>query len=462
MSTSAPSASPARRAAAWGGAYLALLIFVFAAYHGTLRQFFVADDFTHLAFLREVRAPLHCYLDPTFIYSDPVTSARYLPIKIYCLLFFERAFGLHALPYHLASILLHALNALLAGHLAGTVFRDRVTGAVAAILFASSRLAAQNVCWMVCIPNLLGAALLFAAVAIYLRREAGLGSGVLAALLLLMSFLCRSDAAVSVAFLLPWWTRDAVIERRRASWGFVIGAAIAAGIALVLGAVSLRYFPEPKMRLGFEPRRFLVFLADLFAPGNIPAAAKVVAVIVVLGAAGLARDRRVLYALWGVALGAAMWTVVVYLKLTPRYFYVYTALSSMIVASLVVRAARRLLASRGEIAALALALLVAGWSARSIARYDVVWFDYLSTPGRKLVALMEQRRAEGATEPLRVTMTPHPLLIDADGAFFKPYLVVVRDGTHTATVDTEAARFVSYYGEDFGKAFWYFPWFWDG
>lgn len=457
MNPSPERPSPARNAVVIGG-YLALVLLVFAAYRGTLGQSFIADDFAHLHFLRGMRAPLLRYLDPTFSYSDPVTEARYLPIKLYCLLFFQRTFDLDAAPYHAASIALHALSALLVGHLATKVFDDRIVGVVAALLFATTPLNAQNVCWMVCIPNLLGALLLLFAVAISLRPQAGIGAALGVTSLLWMSFLCRSDTASALAFLVPLWLYEAKVKGRRVAWQFIAGALVAGGVTAVLGAVNLRYFPEPGMRLGLAPQRFFAFLLDLWTPFSIPLIVRVALVAGVLFAAVKERDRRIGYMLYGIALGGATWTVVVYLRLTPRYFYAFSALSSMILAALLVRSARRLMPSRGDVAALALTSLIAVFGARTIARDEVVWFDYLSGPGRALIALKQERRAEGAKEPLRVAMTPHLLLTYPDTAFFRPELAIVRDGSAAVTVDTQAPWFVRYYGEDFGNAFWRHPW----
>jgi hypothetical protein len=445
----------------WAAAYAALLLVAFFAYGGTLSQFFVADDFAHLLFLRDMKAPLWRYLSPAFSYSDPVTAARYLPVKVYLLLLLERTFGLHAAPYHALSIAVHAFAALLVGHLAGTSFRDRTVGALSALLFATSRLNAQNVCWMVCLPNLAGAALLFASLALYLRR--GPWSWILGPALLFLSFFCRSDAAVSVAFFVPLWIEDAVLERRREAARFAILTSIGALVFLVLSLVSLRCFPEPGMALGVAPRRFYAFVADLFAPWEAPAPLKAAVALGIVAVAAAQRDRRLHLALFGIGLGATVWTVLVYLALTPRYFYVYTALSSTIVAVLICRACRRVLsrceASASRAAALALGLAFCAWSLRAVRHEEVVWFDYLSVPGRKLMALYEQQRAKGETAPLRVRMDPHPLLDYADMVYFEPYLKVVLDDSATVIVDTEAERFVRHYGRDFGAAYWYFPWF---
>jgi hypothetical protein len=440
-------------------AFAALLLVVFATYQGTLRQFFIADDFTHLRFLRDDRTPFWRYLDPSSTYSDPVTLARYQPVKLFIMLALERAFGMDAAPYHAVSIVVHAMNALLVGYLGRAVFGARSVGALGALLFATSRLAAQNVCWMGCIANLVGTTFLLASVALYLRPRGGIGGAAIGAGLLFASFLCRSDAAVSVAFLAPLWVRDAVIERRRAARWYAGLAVLFTGAFLALSYVSQRCFPEPRMRFGVLPGRFAAFLADLFVPWEIPPALKAIVVFGLLLAAGTLRDRRVFYALYGIGLGAGFWTVVVYLNLTPRYFYAYAALSSLVVAVLIHRGAARLLGPRGPVAAIAFGAIVAAWSAWIVAREDVVWFDYLSTPGRKLVALYERQKAAGASLPLRVSMKPYKLLTNSDERSFEPYLTVVYDGTETVTVDTEADRFVRYYGKDFGRAFWFIPWF---
>jgi hypothetical protein len=450
-----------RRLGTWLAAYVALLLVVYVAYAGTLDQFFIADDFAHLGSLREVRAPLYRYLDPTFSYSDPVTRARYVPLQMFVLLALTRSFGLHAAAYHAVSIAVHAANALLVGHLSRVVLRSAAAGALSALLFAVTRVNAQNVCWMGCIPNLVGTTLVFSSVALYLRRR-GLASWLLGPILLVASLLCRSDFVVAVAFLIPLWARDAILRRRRSAARFAILAFAGTGAVLVLERISLQHFPEPRMEMGVAPRRFFAFLADLFAPWVAPPAIKAAVVIGVLGAAALTRDRRLVYALYGIALGAIFWTVVVYLALSPRYLYAYTALSAMVLASLLCRTHRRAATWIGERAALLVALTIGmlwcGWNVREVRRREVVWFDYLSTPTRTLALLHDQQRALGATVPLRVRMAPYLLLGKRDMAFFAPALQIVDDDTAAVTVDTEAARYARHYGEDFGKAYWYYPW----
>jgi hypothetical protein len=108
--------------------------------------------------------------------------------------------------------------------------------------------------------------------------------------------------------------------------------------------------------------------------------------------------------------------------------------------------------------ALAIGMLWCGWNVREVRRREVVWFDYLSTPTRTLALLHDQQRALGATVPLRVRMAPYPLLGKRDMPFFAPALQIVDDDTAAVIVDTEAARYARYYGADFGRAYWYYPW----
>jgi hypothetical protein len=185
-------------------------------------------------------------------------------------------------------------------------------------------------------------------------------------------------------------------------------------------------------------------------------------VIAVLGGAAVSRDRRLGVALYAIALGAAFWAVTVYLPLMPRYLYTFTAPASILLAGLTFHAAERSRKWLGErwslAAALGIGLLWCAWNVREVRRMELVWFDYLSTPTRKLFALYEERRTQGAMAPLRVRLAPYRLLGDADAAFFSPTLDIVKGGTAEVIVDDETARFVAYFGEDFGSAYWYFPW----
>ncbi len=458
MDATAADARPPLRA--WLLAYAGLLLVVCAVYSGTLRQFFVADDFTNLAYLRDAEAPLWRWLDPAFRYSDPVTHTRYLPGRVYLLLLLVRSCGLVAARYHAVALLVHAGNALLVGHLGRTLFPARGTGALAALLFATARVNAQAVCWISCLPSLVGTSLLFASAAVYLGRERGVARRVVSLLLLFASLSLRADAAVSLAFFASLWARDALREQGRAArvtaWLGLAGA----GAYAALTWINLRCFPDPKMALGLSPGRFYAFLADAFAPFEAPAAVKAAVVVGVVAATAMLRDRRASCALYGLALGALFWAVMTYLALTPRSFYACTCLSSVLLATLLRRAGGGLLGARSAPrAALFVGVVFCAWSAWEVRRREVVWFDYLATPGAALFRLHEQQRAAGATAPLRVRMAPYPLLIDADFAFFAPYLEVVKDEDAAVVVETGASQFARYYGEDFGPAFWYLPWF---
>jgi hypothetical protein len=468
MSGVRASTAPARRALlGWLLAYAGLLLVVYAVYGRTLGQFFIADDFTNLLYFSDGGAPLWRWLDPAFRYSDPVTHARYVPGRVYLMLLLVRCFGLEAARYHALALLVHAGNALLVGHLGRALSPARgarETGALAALLFATARVDAQGVCWASCLPALVGTSLLFGSGALYLARGRGALPRVLGPVLLFASLFLRTDATVSLAFFASLWVRDAIVEKSRAARAVALIGLAGAGAYEALTWISLRCFPEPHMALGLSPGRFYAFFADLFAPFEAPAAVKAAVVVGVVAASATLGDRRVLCALYGIALGALFWAVVTYLALMPRYLYAHACLSSVLLAALLRRACEELLGARpAPRAALFAGVVLCAWSAWEVRRREVVWFDYLSTPGAALLRLRERQRAAGATAPLRVRMAPYPLLIVDDSAFFSPYLEIVRDEgdavDDAVVLDTGAARFASYYGEDFGPTLWYFPWF---
>jgi hypothetical protein len=449
------------RPSTWILVYAALLLVVLVAYHGTLSQFFIADDLTYLHVFRDPQVPLWRYLDPTSAYSDPVTLARYLPVRVYAWLALQRSFGFHPAPYHVTAIAVHAANALLVGGLARSALRSSAVGALSALLFAVSRVNAQNVCWATCITNLLSATLLFASVALYLHGK-GRASWVLGPILLVASLLCRPDALVTVALFFPLWVRDVLLQHRQDAARFALVTFAGVVAALALSAVSLRYFPEPKMALGFSPRRFLAFVAALFVPYAAPLAVKAAVCAAVVVFVARSRSAPLLLALFGIALGGLFWTVVVYLPLMPRYLYVYTALSAVVLAAVLLRACQWALAPLGErrtlLAAIGAGLLVAAWNVRAVWREDIVWFDYLSGPTAALARLQAEQRAAGASTPLRVRLHPHSLLGDRDTAFFAPELSIVKGGDAEVVVNVETDRYARYYGADLGGAYWYYPW----
>ncbi|HET6348932.1 MAG TPA: hypothetical protein VFH88_07605, partial [Candidatus Krumholzibacteria bacterium] len=130
---------------------LLLALFVFYCFWPLTRYFFSQDDFYFLekasAGLRAVTAP-HFNAHPG--HFRPVTMGLYFLVM-------WPLFGLYPLPYHVVSLALHALNAILAGVLLRRLGISRFASWIAALLFAANVGELEAVAWVSCVQQLLGA-----------------------------------------------------------------------------------------------------------------------------------------------------------------------------------------------------------------------------------------------------------------------------------------------------------------
>ncbi len=124
----------------------------------------------------------------------------YIPLTLLTFCAEYNFFGLNPLPYHLTNILLHALNALLAGILVWLLSGRRRVALVAALLFAVHPLRVESVAWVTERKDVLFAAFYLAALIAYvlhLRRRSTIGY-----ILSLVSFIL-SGLAKGAALTLP-------------------------------------------------------------------------------------------------------------------------------------------------------------------------------------------------------------------------------------------------------------------
>jgi hypothetical protein len=184
---------------------LALVLFTFLCYWPLTRFFLAQDDFVLLERashgMRDAMVPFFD-LDPGQF--RPLTKGLYFR-------FAWSAFGLDPLPYHVVSIAVHALNAILAGAVLRRLGISSLVSWLAAFVFAAHLCHIEAVAWASCIQQLAGGAFGFAALLCGLDAIAGRGKrrALLAAaayLLALTSY--EQTLAVPIVLLCRQWLQD--------------------------------------------------------------------------------------------------------------------------------------------------------------------------------------------------------------------------------------------------------------
>src|SRR2546425_4468748 len=161
---------------------LPLALAIAAAVHApALRTFFAQDDVTFLARARGI--------EPT-----PWSLARPLS-EGWMWRILHAAFGLHPLPYHIFNFALHLANTALVYAIGTKLFRSRVAGLSAALLFGASSIAFTPLHWASCLVELLVTTFTLAAFATFLvaRERGSLALGWAGALLILAALLSKES-----------------------------------------------------------------------------------------------------------------------------------------------------------------------------------------------------------------------------------------------------------------------------
>jgi hypothetical protein len=454
-----------------------LVVLTLALYGGALGHYFIADDFVNLDFVRSYRGSWLAFLDPTRMFSDPVTHTRYKPFHIYDLWLLDAAFGDHAFAYHALSLLLHAVVGMAVWNLAWDLFRERATATAAAVLFVSWRLQSQTVVWISANPRVLSTGLALLAIAAPAARPRA--SAVVGRIVLFAFALGMNPEVVVVPPILGCFVlyrlvgRGRDLERaRRLAWTL---AGCAAVTATFLGAcwLSHRAFPERPVSLAPDPGRLLLFTTNLFVPFELPLGLKIALPAVVTVAAVCLKDARLLLMLACIAVCAIFWGLLSGYPLTPRYLYLAWAFGSVVVARLLYLVGSRAAQAQpvrwraalpsppawrrcAAVAALLVPLLAANaWSVRW---RDLVHFEYLTLLGRRLAQVQHEARSSGRRTT--VFVRPFSSLGAGDLAFFRREIRFV--GSPEAAeriVDTGVARYRSRLGPRMAEGYWYLPWF---
>jgi hypothetical protein len=427
--------------------------------------------------VRSYRGSWLAFLDPTRIYSDPVTQTRYKPAYIYYWCGLDALLGDHAFAYHAWSALLHALAGVVVWSLAWELFRERVVATAAAVLFVAWRLQSQTVVWVSASHRVLSTELALLAVLAPLARPRA--SAVAGAIALFALALAMNPELVVMPPMLGCFLVYHRLKRghdrertRRLAW--TLGGCAAVTAAFVLASrLSGRVFPERPVSLAPDPGRVLLFATNLFAPFELPLALKMGLAATAVAAALSLRDGRLLLMLACIAASALLWSVLGGYPLTPRYLYLSWAFGSILVARLLCLLGARIgvalparwlppfLRPPGRRRQAAVAVLLAPLllaSAWSIRARDLVHFEYLALLGRRLAQVQEEARAGGRRTTVFVRPSSH--LDGRDLAFFRREIEFVRSpAAAERIIDTDLASYRRRLGPRMADGYWYLPWF---
>ena len=212
------------------------------------------------------------------IWTDPSAAPQYYPL-LHTLFWVEyKLWDGRTLPYHLITILLHAILALLIFK----ILRElKVPGAwLAVFIFALHPVHVESVAWLSEIKNTLSGALAAAAVLAYLKYDKDRQSGAyLLAIALFIAGLMTKTAIVAlpvVLLIIFWWKRGKLEWVR--DWKPLVpffGVAIFAGIVTVW--VEQKFCAEHGETFNFSlidrcliaGRLFWFYLSNLFWPANL-------------------------------------------------------------------------------------------------------------------------------------------------------------------------------------------------
>ena len=206
VAAAAAASDPARRQRLAGLA--AILLITVVAYLPIFRGGFIWDDETYVTgnrLLRTLAGLRAIWLEP----GPP----QYYPLTQTTLWLEYHLWGLHPLGYHLANVLLHALNAGLVWLVLG---RLAVPGAwMAAAVFALHPVHVESVAWVTELKNVQAGAFSLLALLLYLRfalgrRSAGLYA--LAFVAFVLAVLSKTVACTvpAAALVCVWWTRGSL------------------------------------------------------------------------------------------------------------------------------------------------------------------------------------------------------------------------------------------------------------
>ncbi len=212
------------------------------------------------------------------IWTDPAAAPQYYPI-LHTLFWVEyKLWDGWPLPYHLVTILLHAILALL---IVQILRKLEVPGAwLAAFIFALHPVHVESVAWLSEIKNTLSGALAAAAILVYLNYDEDRQPGAyfLAVALFVVGLLAKTAivALPVVLLIIFWWKRGKLVwVRDLKPLVPFFGVALVAGIVTVW--VEQKFCAENGETFNFSlidrcliaGRLFWFYLANFFWPANL-------------------------------------------------------------------------------------------------------------------------------------------------------------------------------------------------
>lgn len=136
-------------------------------YFPSLSYFFAQDDFFFLNRAENISTHhLFSILQPVGPFYRPVSTVSYFWVML-------RLFGLHPLPFHIASIVLFCANTLLVGSVGSTLFRNRTAGFITALFYLTRSVHFETVSWVSGIQELLMTFFLLVSLILYFRFAEG-------------------------------------------------------------------------------------------------------------------------------------------------------------------------------------------------------------------------------------------------------------------------------------------------
>ncbi len=197
-------------------AVASLLAFIFFCYWPLTRFYLAQDDFSLIERadqgFRESMSPFFNFRPGQF---RPLTKGLYF-------LFAWPIFGLHAAPYHIASLVLHAANAILVGAVLRRLGVSVLVSWVTAAIFAAHLCHLEALAWASCVQQLFGALFVFLALMFGLDALADRGRhSRLKATIAYALALCSYEQTMAAPFvLLAWlWIYRKPRDVWRAAWG---------------------------------------------------------------------------------------------------------------------------------------------------------------------------------------------------------------------------------------------------
>ena len=195
------------------------------------------------------------------VFTQPYFQ-NYLPLHLFSYMVDHALWGMRAMGYHLTSVLLHGLNAVLCLAVVRRMSRSLTIAFLAALLFALHPAHVEAVAWISSRKEVLSTTFMLLALLFYLRARRGtalrLGPYAASVLFFLAGMLSKVSVVVLPAFLLLLDATPAAGPRARPSWVRALVEKIPYGIVgAVLILVNSRVQVTARAAYAHEPLRYM-------------------------------------------------------------------------------------------------------------------------------------------------------------------------------------------------------------